>query len=72
LFSDYRRPPVRSGRSKLSEEASEGFLKATRTIICPGCSKIRSRENIHTFKPRIKCKHCHEKSEAFKRARRGV
>jgi ribosomal protein S27E len=57
--------------SKISRATSEGFLKASTTLICPGCSKIRNRENIHMFKPRIKCKQCHEKSEAFKKARRG-
>lgn len=57
--------------SILSKEASEGFLKATRTVICPGCSKIRNVENLYQMRPRIKCLLCHEKSEAFKRARGG-
>lgn len=54
---------------KLSKEASEGFLKATRTVVCPGCSKVRSVENLYQMRPRIKCLSCYEKSQAFKRAR---
>ena len=52
--------------SKLSKEASEGFLKATGTVICPYCSRIRNRNNLHQVKPRIKCKPCHEKKLGFK------
>lgn len=52
--------------SKLSKEASDGFLKATGTVICPYCSQIRNINNLHQVKPRIKCKPCYEKKMGFK------
>lgn len=51
---------------KTSKAASEGFLKATGTVICPYCSMIRNRNNLHQVKPRIKCKPCYEKKMGFK------
>jgi len=48
------------GGSKISKAAKEGYYNATRTVICQYCSKIRSTENLHQIKPRIKCKDCHE------------
>lgn len=59
-----------SGGNEVSRAIKDGYLKATRTVICQSCSKIRSTENIYQIKPRIKCLHCHEKSEAFKKARK--
>jgi hypothetical protein len=52
--------------SKLSKEVSEGFLRATTTVICPYCSKIRNKDNLYQTKPRIKCISCHEKKLGFK------
>ena len=48
------------GRTKLGDAISEGYLKATRTVICPYCWQTRSVENLHQTKPRVKCKPCFE------------
>lgn len=50
-----------SNGSDISRTAKVGYYKATRNVICQYCSKIRSVENIHQIRPRIKCKSCHEK-----------
>lgn len=34
------------------------YRKAANTLICPYCMKVRARDNIHQFKPRLKCKPC--------------
>jgi hypothetical protein len=53
-------------KCKIGQAVTSGYWNATRTVICQYCSKIRSVENIHTRKPRIKCKFCHEKRQGFK------
>lgn len=46
-------------RTKLAQEINEGYLKVARTVICPYCWELRAADNIHQFKPRVKCKPCY-------------
>lgn len=46
--------------SELIKDINEGYLRATRTVVCPYCWTLRSVENLHQVKPRVKCKPCHE------------
>jgi len=42
------------------------YIRAMRTVICPYCQRVRSTDNLHQTKPRIKCKPCFEKKQGFK------
>jgi hypothetical protein len=49
------------------------YHKVTRTITCPYCMKLRTSDNIHTYRPRVKCKPCFAaRSERFKQSLRNV
>jgi hypothetical protein len=36
------------------------YIRAMRTVVCPYCQRVRSTDNLHQTKPRIKCKPCFE------------
>jgi hypothetical protein len=42
------------------------YIRAMRTVTCPYCMQLRSTDNLHQTKPRIKCKPCAEKRQGFK------
>lgn len=53
--------------TKLGEEVRAGYIKVTRTVVCPYCWEIRSIDNIHQTSPRVKCKPCWQKRKRPKR-----
>ena len=44
--------------TRLIDEMHAGYMRVTRTVICPYCWTLRSIDNLHQVKPRVKCKPC--------------